>query len=192
MKKIAYLRVSTHEQSPDRQIDGLKGLCDDLRIETVSACSRRRPVYEDVLAELRSGDILIIWDLDRAYRSAKDALTELDRLRERGIDFQIANLSIDTTTPAGIFVYTIMSALAEFERRTLSQRTKEGVAAARRRGKRIGRPPKMDNAELTRAARRIKYEKESIAAIAREHGVAPWTLSRALKRKAALTQGPHP
>lgn len=187
MKKIAYLRVSTHEQRPDRQIDGLKGMCDELRIETASACSASRPVYESVIRELGAGDILIIWDLDRAYRSAKDALTELDRLRERGIDFQIANLSIDTTTPAGIFVYTIMSALAEFERRTLAQRTREGVAAARRRGKRIGRPPKMDSAQLRRAARRIASGDETIAAIAREHGVAPWTLSRALKRHSKNT-----
>lgn len=182
MRKIGYLRVSTYEQRPDRQIDGLRDMCDDLRIETISACSPHRPVYEAVLDDLRPGDMLIIWDLDRAYRSAKDALTELDRLRERGIDFQIANLSIDTTTPAGIFVYTIMSALAEFERRTLAQRTREGVAAARRRGKRIGRPPKLDDAQLRRAARRIASGNETIAAIAREHGVAPWTLSRALKR----------
>lgn len=184
MRKIGYLRVSTQEQKPDRQIDGLKHICDELHIEKCSAAARSRPVYEWVRASLQPGDMLVIWDLDRAYRSARDALNELDALRERGIAFRIANLHIDTSTASGILVYTIMSALAEFERRNLIQRTREGVAAARRRGKRIGRPPKLDTAQLRRAARRIKYGKESIAAIAREHGVAPWTLSRALKRQA--------
>lgn len=184
MTKIAYLRVSTNEQRPDRQIDGLKGFCDDLRIETVSACRRHRPVYEAAIAELRAGDMLVIWDLDRAYRSAKDALTELDALRDRGIGFHIANLAIDTSTPAGILVYTIMSALAEFERRTLSQRTKEGVAAARRRGKRIGRPPKLDKRQLQEARRRLQC-KETVSCVARRFGVAPWTLTRALRRAEA-------
>lgn len=101
MRKIAYLRVSTAEQRPDRQIDGLKGLCDELHIETISAVSRRRPVYEVVLARLNSGDMLVVWDLDRAFRSVVDALTEVERLRARGVDLYIANLSIDTSTPTG-------------------------------------------------------------------------------------------
>ena len=182
MRKIAYLRVSTHEQRPDRQIDGLGAMCDDLRIETVSACSKRRPVYETLVAELEAGDVLVIWDLDRAYRSTKDALTQLDVLRERGVAFQIANLNVDTTTPAGIFVYTLMGALAEFERRTLSQRTKEGVAAARRRGKRIGRPRKLSDRQVREARRRLEQNAESKACIARRLGVASWTLTRALRR----------
>ena len=89
-----------------------------------------------------------VWDLDRAFRSVVDALTEAEKLRQRGIHFRIASLHIDTSTPAGIFVYTMMSALAEFERRTLSQRTREGLAAARKRGEReIETPatPSLDN-----------------------------------------------
>lgn len=115
-----------------------------------------------------------------------DALTEAEKLRKRGVEFQIANLHIDTSTPAGLFVYTMMSALAEFERRILSQRTKEGLAAARRRGKRIGRPPKMSDIQLAKVAVRVGRPGESLAKIAREHGVAPWTLSRALKRRSEM------
>ena len=184
MKKIAYVRVSTAEQRHDRQILGLREICDELHIETVSACSPRRPVYEDVLRRLSPGDMLVVWALDRAYRSTKDALTQLDVLRSRGIHFQIANLNIDTSTPAGIFVYTLLSALAEFERRILSERTKEGMEAARKRGKRIGRPPVMSDKQLRDAKCRIESDGHSISRIARDMKVPRWTLARSLKRQA--------
>jgi DNA invertase Pin-like site-specific DNA recombinase len=182
MRKIAYLRVSTAEQRPDRQIDGLRELCDELHIEKVSAVAKRRPVYERVIRNLEPGDKLVVWDLDRAFRSSLDALSEIEKLRARGIELQIANLHIDTSTPAGIFVYTIMSALAEFERRMLSQRTKEGMAAARKRGKRLGRPPKMSTPQLAAARLRIEVNNETVKSVAKRYGVAPWTLSRALTR----------
>lgn len=182
------MRVSTGEQKPDRQIDGLKMICDELHIETLSATARRRPVYQSVMRRLAPGDLFIIWDLDRAYRSAKDALNELDRLRGRGIDFLIANLDIDTTTPHGRLVYTIMGALAEFERATLSRRTKEGLEAARKRGKRLGRPPILTDTQLSKAARRIARG-EFIASVAAELDVKPWTLSRSLNRYRERTGG---
>lgn len=180
-RKIGYLRVSTVDQDPDRQVDGLRDLCDELHVETLSAVSRRRPVYEAVTAALRAGDIFVIWDLDRAYRSAKDALGELDALQQRGIHFHIAKLSIDTTTPTGRFLYTVMGGLAEFERLTLSQRTREGLLAARRRGSRLGRPPKLDDHQLRLARERLSRG-ETITALARTFGVAPWTMTRALRR----------
>jgi DNA invertase Pin-like site-specific DNA recombinase len=127
MVKVGYLRVSTQEQRPDRQVDGLRSRCDRLFIEAVSAVRRNRPVYEAVIEDLRPGDTLVVWDLDRAFRSVIDAVTEAERLRAKGIEFEIANLQVDTATPAGMLVYTVMSAFAEFERRTLIQRTKEGL-----------------------------------------------------------------
>lgn len=185
MKKIAYIRVSTSEQRHDRQMAGLVALCDELHLETLSACSAKRPVYDRVIRALKPGDMLVVWDLDRAFRSVVDALTEAEKLRARGVHFQIANLSIDTTTPAGIFVYTMLSALAEFERRTLSQRTKEGLAAARARGSRIGRPPTMTARQVSDARTRIETDGQSRSVVAREMGVPRWTLSRALKREDA-------
>ncbi|MBP0614245.1 recombinase family protein [Jiella mangrovi] len=181
MKKIAYIRVSTTEQRPDRQIDGLQDICDELHIETLSAVSKQRPVFDTALQRLEPGDIFVVWDLDRAFRSVIDALTEAEKLRERGVGFQIANLSIDTTSPAGMFVYTIVSALAEFERRTLSQRTKEGLEAARRRGKRLGRPPKISPEQLEKAKEHLKNG-VTPSSVASEFGVAPWSLRRALRR----------
>lgn len=182
MKKIAYIRVSTPDQRHDRQILGLKALCDELHVETISACSAKRPIYDKVLKRLKSGDMLVVWDLDRAFRSVVDALTEAEKLRARGVHFQIANLNIDTSTPAGIFVYTMLSALAEFERRTLSQRTKEGMDAARRRGARIGRPRALTDRQLQDARQRIEVGGKSAASVAREMGVKHWTLSRSLRR----------
>jgi DNA invertase Pin-like site-specific DNA recombinase len=150
--------------------------------------SPRRPVYEQVIATLRSGDMLVVWDLDRAFRSVVDALGEAEKLRKRGVHFRIATLNIDTSTAAGIFVYTMMSALAEFERRTLSQRTKEGLAAARQRGARLGRPRKLTDIQLQDAAERIAGG-ETISSVAGSLAVAPWTLSRAMKR--ALVNSSH-
>lgn len=181
-RKIGYLRVSTAEQSADRQIDGLKDLCDELHVEAVSAVGRKRPVYEKVVKKLRAGDVLVIWDLDRAYRSAKDALSELDALTQRGVHFHIARLAIDTTTPTGRFLYTVMGGLAEFERLTLSQRTKEGLLAARRRGKRLGRPRKLDAMQV-KAARERLLRGESVGCVARSLGVTPWTVTRSLRRE---------
>lgn len=181
MRKIGYLRVSTAEQKPDRQTDGLRDICDELHIESLSAVSKHRPVYSDVMKRLQPGDVFVIWDLDRAYRSTLDALTELEQMRERNVSVQIANLSIDTSTPHGMLIYTIIGALAEFERRLLSQRTKEGLAAARKRGVRLGRPAKMTKEQLKEAAHRISGRKESVADIARSYGVAEWTLRRSLR-----------
>lgn len=157
-------------------------ICDELHIERLSAVSRHRPVYERVMRRLQPGDVFVIWDLDRAYRSAREALNELDRLRERGIDFLIANLNLDTTTPHGRLIYTILGGLAQFERETLSQRTREGLAAAKRRGARLGRPPKLDARQLRDARKRIARG-ATTRAVARDLGVAPWTLTRALRRQ---------
>ena len=190
MRKIAYVRVSTADQRHDRQIEGLKAVCDELHVETLSACAARRPVYDRVLKILEPGDMFVVWDLDRAFRSVVDALTEAEKLRQRGIHFTIASLHIDTSTPAGIFVYTMMSALAEFERRTLSQRTREGLAAARKRGVRIGRPPRLSEQQLRKARRRIERERVSVKAVADELGVARWTLARSLRRQAVATAPP--
>ncbi|MCW6513181.1 recombinase family protein, partial [Lichenifustis flavocetrariae] len=172
----------TQEQCPDRQVDGLRDRCDRLCLEIVSAVSPRRPVYDAVIAELRPGDTLVVWDLDRAFRSVLDAVSQSERLRAMGIEFEIVSLQIDTATPAGMLVYTIMSAIAEFERRLLAQRTREGMASARRRGARLGRPPKLDEGQLAEARCRL-LACEAPAEVARDLGVARWTLARSLRRQ---------
>lgn len=178
MKTIAYIRVSTHEQSPDRQINGLSGQCDELHVETISAVSRSRPVYDRVMKRLKPGDVFAIWDLDRAYRSTRDALNELDKLKSRDISIYIANLAIDTATLHGKLIYTIISAHAEFERGFLSQRTKEGMEAARQNGKRIGRPPKISDRQVLAARRLLDRGMASKKELALRFDVNVWTLTR--------------
>lgn len=192
MRRIGYLRVSTEEQRPDRQIEGLQALCDEMHIETLSAVSCKRPVYEGIKTRLQRGDMLVVWDLDRAYRSARDALNELDALQRRGINFVIANLKLDTTTPEGYYVYTIMSANSEFERRMLSRRTKEGLAAARRQGRRLGRPRKLTLAQIADARVRLQLKETTVTALAREYEVGRWTLTRALKERTSIVTADPP
>lgn len=180
--KIGYLRVSTEEQCIDRQVDALTPICDELHVERLSAVAKTRPVYAALIARLAKGDTLVILDLDRAFRSAKDALTELDRLTERGIAIQIVSMQIDTATPHGKLLYTFISGLAEFERHLLSQRTKQGLAAARKRGKRLGRRPKMTDQQIRDAKTRLARPGCTLAEVAHIYGVHPWTLTRSLRR----------
>ncbi|KFL29544.1 hypothetical protein JP75_20455 [Devosia riboflavina] len=188
MKKIGYLRVSTEEQNPARQVDGLTAICDELFVETISGAKSDRPIYQQVVSQLERGDVLVVWDLDRAYRSSREALNEIDRLQARGIAIRIVNLDIDTTTPAGLFVFTLMAALATFERHTLSQRTKEGLESARKRGAKLGRPRKLTDEQLQQAEKLIKAGHTKRGDIAKKYGVATWTLTRSMRR-VTLTKG---
>ncbi len=182
MKKIGYMRVSTREQCLDRQIDMLTSVCDEIHIERVSAVSPKRPVYQRVMRTLRAGDTLVILDLDRAYRSTVDAITEMEKLKARGAFLHIVNLRLDTSTPGGLLVYTVVAACAAFERQMISQRTKEGLAAARERGKTLGRPRKLSIQQLDEAQRRLAKPNQTLATIAADYDVAPWTLKRSLRR----------
>ncbi len=182
MTKFGYLRISTHEQRPDRQIDGLEAICDELHIEMLSAVSARRPIFDNLIARLNKDDTLAVWDLDRAFRSTKDAILTADALKERQINFQIVTLNVDTATPAGELLYTIMAAAAQFERRNLVKRTKEGMEAARRRGVRLGRPPLLSPDQASDAKRRINRNLTDLAALAAEYGVSTWTVQRAIER----------
>lgn len=189
MNTIAYVRVSTPDQRFDRQIVGLHEVCDEMYFEAASAATTKRPVYRKVLGRLRRGDTLVVWDLDRAFRNVVDARREEERLRARGITLKIAQLDIDTSTPFGLYFYTMRAAQAELERQILSQRTRQGIEAARRRGVRIGRPPSID-ADTLAAARRMIGEGMTIAEAARALGVKRWTLSRSLQREEGASRDP--
>ncbi|WP_417517992.1 recombinase family protein [Minwuia sp.] len=139
-RRHAYLRVSTTDQNTDRQINGLQEVCDELHIERVSAVAKARPVFDKLIASLRPGDTLVVFDLDRAFRSTVDAILIADSLRVRGVYFQIIGLSLDTGTAEGELFLTILAGFAQYERRIIARRTREGMEAARRRGMIIGRP----------------------------------------------------
>lgn len=181
-RRIGYLRVSTAEQRPDRQIDGLKEFCEALHVETLSAVKDARPVFDAVLTGLKPGDTLVVWDLDRAFRSTQDALKVAEALQIRDVNIEIVRLKMDTSLPEGFLMYTIMAAVGEFERRNLIRRTREGIAAARRRGKRLGRPPKLSENQLKAIREELGTGGTTITALARRYGVAPWTVTRSLRR----------
>lgn len=182
MRKIGYLRVSTDEQLLDRQINGLKPLCDEIYVETLSALSKKRPFYIRATKRLRAGDTLVVWDTDRAYRSAREALNEIDSLCRRGIKLLVVNFPIDTTTAEGYFFLTVILGACEYERNILSRRTKEGLAAARLRGQVLGRPRKLTDTQIIEARRRLQRHEISKVRLAEEYEVGRWTLDRALKR----------
>lgn len=178
--KIGYLRVSTEDQNPDRQVDALKLVCDRYYIEKFSAQTQNRPVFQSVLRMLKRGDTLAVSSIDRAFRSTVDAITQADKLRERGIEFQILNMAIDTSTADGKLAYTIVAAVAEHERSRISERTKQGLRAARKRGATLGRPRKLTKRNVIDAIRRLNIGDVSIDEIAQEHEVHPRSLRRAI------------
>lgn len=180
--KIGYLRVSTEEQNVDRQIDALKPLCDQVFIEKLSATAPKRPIFDHVLNLLTKGDTLVVWDLDRAFRSTVDAILQAKQLRENGITFEIISLNVNTAEPAGEFAYSVMAAAAQLERRMISKRTKEGLAAARKRGVILGRAPKLSMRQVRQAQEKLDAGTHSKSELATMFGVHPRTLARALNK----------
>lgn len=184
MKRLGYIRTSTSNQLIDRQILALEGACDEIFIEEgVSAGKKNRPVYEHVITLLQPNDIFMVSSLDRAFRSVLDAINELEKLRQRDIQFKSLAQDFDTTTPEGQLLYVIAAALAEWEKQTISQRTKEGLDAARKRGKILGRPLKLDETDAIEAKRVLDDDPlKTIASLAAELCVSPRTLTRAMGR----------
>ena len=185
--KIGYARVSTKEQSFDLQIDALqKAECEEIYKEVASGTKAERPVLEDLLKNLRSGDILIIWKLDRLGRSLKHLVSLVGELMSRGVGLQSINDPIDTTTPHGRLTFNIFASLAEFERDIISERTKAGLKAARARGRIGGRPRGLSKqASSTAAAAETLYleGKLSTRQIAKMLGISKSTLYSYLRHR---------
>ncbi|QBF32336.1 recombinase family protein [Thalassococcus sp. S3] len=139
-RRIGYVRVSTERQQVDRQILQLEAICDELRVEKLSAVAAERPVFDALLRELAAGDTFVVVDIDRAFRSAIDAILTAGALEARGVTFEVLTFPMSTTSDEGEFMYGVLALAAQFERRIIRRRTKEGLAAARRRGVRLGRP----------------------------------------------------
>lgn len=180
-RRIGYIRVSTRGQLTDRQTKALEAECDALRIEHVSAVAAARPVFEAALAELNEGDTFVVLDLDRAFRSSIDAMLTADALRGRGVKMRILSLPIDTATAEGELFYTMVAAFANFERRIISRRTKEGLEAAKRRGVVLGRPCILSPEQIRTAHRKLTFG-ATYAELAATLGVSRQTLQRAFQR----------
>src|SRR5262245_19765778 len=156
---VGYARVSTDDQDLSLQIDSLTGLGIDRDViftEKVSGAKTDRPQLDACLAKLQKGDTLVVWRLDRLGRSMHHLVELIEDLRNRGVGFRsVSDGLIDTTSPSGELIFHIFSALAQFERRLIQERTRAGLASARTRGRVGGRPPiNLDEAKV-RAARRL-------------------------------------
>ena len=149
---IGYARVSTVDQKLDLQNDALtKAGCERIFTDTVGGASAERAGLEQALAFARKGDTLVVWKLDRLGRSLRHLVETLAALRDRGVGFRSLQESIDTTTSGGKLVFHVVAALAEFERDLIRERTRAGLDAARTRGKRGGRWPKLDDKKRAQA-----------------------------------------
>ncbi|MHB8574024.1 MAG: recombinase family protein [Dehalococcoidia bacterium] len=139
--QIGYARISTGEQTLDPQLDALKAAgCGKLFTDTASGAKTERPGLKQALEQLREGDTLVVWRLDRLGRSLRHLIDTLTALDQRGMGFKSLTESIDTTTPGGKLIFHIFDALAVFERDLIRERANAGLAAARARGRTGGRP----------------------------------------------------
>jgi len=144
--KIGYARVSTNEQDTQLQIDALNAVgCDRIYQEKQSGAKKDRPELQQCLKSLREDDVLIVWKLDRLGRSLQHLIDVVSDLEERKIGFQSLTENIDTTSPTGKLIFHIFGSLAEFERGLIRERVKAGLEAAKKRGKKFGRPDALDD-----------------------------------------------
>lgn len=174
---VGHGRVSTKGQLLDRQILALEGAgCARIFADKLSGKNAERPELWKALDYARPGDTLVVPSRDRLGRSIQDLIAIVAGLRKRGVGFHSLHESLDTTTPGGRLVFHVFAALAEFIRELIIQGTHEGLAAARARGERIGRPPAM-NAEQIRHARAMLADPEAtVTSIAKLLDVSRTTL----------------
>ncbi|MGD9851197.1 MAG: recombinase family protein [Nitrospirales bacterium] len=139
--KIGYVPVSTDEQNLFLQRDALKKACCKQIVSDkgVTGNSTQRDGLDRAIKQLKKGNVLVVWKLDRLGRSLRHLIETVETLRKKGVGFQSLSDGISTTTPGGQLVFHIMGTLAEFERSLIIERTKAGLAAAKRRGKYPGR-----------------------------------------------------
>lgn len=196
--KIGYARVSTNDQHPEAQGERLAAAgCERIFTDKgVSGKLARRPQWDACLAQLRPGDVLVCVRLDRIGRSVRHLLDVVTDLGNRGVDLLALDQAIDTTSPAGRMTFTILAAVAEFERDLIVERTMDGLAAARARGRVGGRKRKLSAAQVAHA-RRLYDETgpdgkraHTVEHIGQLLGVDRTTVYRALERAERETGSP--
>lgn len=181
---IGYARVSTQDQNSDLQLDALKSAgCEKIYEEKMTGKVRNRPELDNCLSMLREGDTLLVWRLDRLGRSLKDLVEIITSLEERNIGFKSLTENIDTTSASGKLIFHIFGALAEFERNLISDRTKAGLAAARARGRKGGRKPKMSAQDIKLARTMLQDPYTTKTEVAKHFGVSRVTLNASLAKE---------
>jgi DNA invertase Pin-like site-specific DNA recombinase len=179
--KLGYARVSTLQQDEALQHDALKAAgCPRIFVDKASGKLESRPALDDLLAQVRPGDTVVVWRLDRLGRSLRHLLETVNALEQRGVAFVSLTENIDTSTPGGRLVFHVFGALAEFERDLIRERTMAGLAAARARGRTGGRPTVWTEDKL-RTARAMRASGDyDVTSIAKVLGVSRASVYRAL------------
>ncbi len=184
-RSIGYARVSTDDQNLDLQIDALTkhGIPkSQIFTDKMSGAKSDRPGLAKCLDALQDGDVLVVWRLDRLGRSMQHLITVVEDIRGRGIGFRsLSEGAIDTTNASGELIFNIFSALAQFERRLIQERTKAGLAVARARGRHGGRPRIESEEAKVLAARKLAGDRSiSINDICRTLNISRSTYYRYL------------
>ena len=180
-QKIGYARVSTLDQNLERQLDMLKQYgVDHIFQEKMSGTKRDRPELNKILAHVTMGDTIVVESLSRLGRSTKDLIELVELLGQKQVQLVSLKESIDTSTPTGKLLFTLMSAMAQFERDVIAERTQEGLKAARARGRKGGRP-RCDSRKLQQAIKLYDTGQHSVKEIEELTGIKKATLYRALQ-----------
>ncbi|HCM1373084.1 TPA: recombinase family protein [Vibrio parahaemolyticus] len=180
--KIGYARVSTDDQELGLQTDALQDAgCDKIYTEKVSTRRKSQPELEKALDNLRAGDTFVVWRLDRLGRDLSHLISTVEALKEKGVEFVSIIEHIDTSTPTGELVFHVFASIAQFERSLNSERTKAGVAAARKRGITLGRRPVMTEKNAKRAYQMLQAKTVTKTEVAKYFGVSRPTLDKALR-----------
>ncbi len=190
---VGYARVSTAEQNPDHQTDALlrAGVTrNDIHVDHASGAKASRPKLDLILRLLRDGDVLVVTRLDRLGRSVLHLVTLGAQLRERGVGLKVVEQGIDTATAEGRAMFGMLSVLAELQRELIVANTRDGLAAARARGRRGGRPPKLSPDQVALAQRLYDAGEHTVAQIAAMLGVPRSTIYGHLN-KATVGTRPH-
>ncbi|MBQ2173540.1 MAG: recombinase family protein [Alphaproteobacteria bacterium] len=174
---IGYARVSTVEQSLDRQIDQLtEAGCKRIYQEKASGASKERPELDRMLDALREGDVVVVTELSRLGRTVKGLIELVEKLHKLDVDLKsLKEQWLDTTSPRGKMVFTMMAGFAEMERDLIRERTAEGLKAARARGRKGGRPA-IDQGQLSFALRMYDSKSCTVAEITKATGISKATL----------------
>lgn len=181
--KIGYARVSTEDQTLDMQQDALTAAgCEKIFSDVSSGCRQDRPELQRALDHLRPGDVLITWRLDRLGRSLKHLIQLVSDLEEKGIGFESLQEQFDTVSNGGRLVFHIFGALADFERGLIRERTMAGLASARARGRRGGRPRKLSSNQIRTLNAMYVSQNHSLSEIARTFSISRPTVYKYLEK----------
>lgn len=187
--QVGYARVSTLEQNEDLQTDALKKAgCERIFTDHASGAKASRPQLDRMLDMLRHGDTVVVWKLDRLGRSVQNLVDLMDRFQKMGVEFRSLTENMDTSTSGGVLIFNIFSALAQFERDLIRERTMAGLKAARARGRKGGRPSKLSDKDIAMVRQLYDSRTVTVKEIAARFDVSRSTVYKALEHSKDQSQ----